>query len=563
MIYKITFFNTKILGSEWDEFFKTIFSAVSKIKIRILLQERKIDFFVISDKRLDVLNNRLHPFYLTDEVLEREKELLLTNDFNRSFLWGIVNKNLIELVEKKRIDSKNLIKIEFVLRKYNILKTLPLFKLTYLRDDRLVRVNSFCFVHVNQFLEFDLSKSINSEISKVKPVLSTNSLNLNLGNDGILETKESGDKNLFSVNSYDFWRHSLILGQSGAGKSFLVKLFVENLYKYFKDEYAVVLIDPHANLDKKIKDIDLRLKIDFRENKTNLFLNIGKPILSTELTIDLFSTMLKVHENQKLARVLKYSLNLLFGVNKMSLENLKNLLTESLYRKGILKEVKDSGVLKFFETEYQELRTSHYSTAILPIVNLISELDFIKENTKKEINFIEAVNNNFLVSFPINQAELGGKVTRIVGGAIVQQVFTMMQTGLVKKKVILVVDEFSIVQTPSLVHILSEARKFNLTVMLTQQYLLQVSADILHSAFANMVNYFCFKLSRDDAEIAARNLNLEIDEYFLKNKNDPREIHELGTKLLTDLNPRYVISRIMTGDRYCLPFKAKTVNVEL
>ncbi|MBU1089097.1 hypothetical protein KKA02_04450 [Patescibacteria group bacterium] len=73
MIYKITFFNTKILGSEWDEFFKTIFSAVSKIKIRILLQERKIDFFVISDKRLDVLNNRLHPFYLTEEILEREK----------------------------------------------------------------------------------------------------------------------------------------------------------------------------------------------------------------------------------------------------------------------------------------------------------------------------------------------------------------------------------------------------------------------------------------------------------------------------------------------------------
>ncbi|MBU1089098.1 DUF87 domain-containing protein, partial [Patescibacteria group bacterium] len=305
-------------------------------------------------------------------------------DFNKSFLWGLVNKNLIELVEKKRIDSKNLVKIEFVLRKYNIFKTLPLFKLTYSRNDKLVRVNSFCFVHVNQFLEFDLSRSINSEISKVKPVLSTNSLNLNLGDEGILETDGSGDKKLFSVNSYDFWRHSLVLGQSGAGKSFLIKLFVENLYKNFKDEYGVVLIDPHANLDKIIKNIDSRLKIDFRENRTNLFLNIGKPILSTELTIDLFSTMLKVHENQKLARVLKYSLNLLFGINQMSLENLKNLLTESLYRKKILKEVKDNSVLKFFETEYQELRTSHYSTAILPVINLISELDFIKENAKEE-----------------------------------------------------------------------------------------------------------------------------------------------------------------------------------
>ena len=136
-----------------------------------------------------------------------------------------------------------------------------------------------------------------------------------------------------------------------------------------------------------------------------------------------------------------------------------------------------------------------------------------------------------------------------------------MQTGKVKKKVILMVDEVSIVQTPSLTHILSEARKFGLGLVLTQQYLMQVSASILQSMFANAINYFCFKLSRDDAETVARNLNFEIDDYFLTNKNDPREMLELGVKVLTELNPRESIVRVLSKDQYCSPFKSKTVRV--
>ena len=258
-----------------------------------------------------------------------------------------------------------------------------------------------------------------------------------------------------------------------------------------------MLIDPHASLTGLINtEVGPKVLIDFKETSTNLFVNVGQPTLSTELTMDLFSTVMDVRGNQNLARVLKYALNLLFGIDKMSLVNLKNLITDSVWRKGILKEVSDENILKFFETEFQ-------------------------------------------------------------------QIFTIMQAGLVKKKVVLMVDEVSVIQTPSLIHILSEARKFGLTVVLTQQYLMQVSADVLQSIFANMVNYFAFKLARDDAEIVAKNLNFEIDEFFLKNKNDPREVNELGVKILTDLNPREMVCRIMAAETYCSPFKAKTVSVKI
>jgi hypothetical protein len=44
---------------------------------------------------------------------------------------------------------------------------------------------------------------------------------------------------------------------------------------------------------------------------------VGQPMLSTELTIDLFSTVLDVGENQDLMRVLKFSLNTLFALDTL------------------------------------------------------------------------------------------------------------------------------------------------------------------------------------------------------------------------------------------------------
>lgn len=562
MLYKITFFKNDILPEEWEKFFTTIFNVSSSLKFTILFQTPKIDFYIESEKKLDVLNSRLFPFCFSDEISPKEKELLALKANSHGFLPKLINKNLVEFVEDEKINERHLAKIEFKVTKHNPFKTLPVLNIVYDKNEKHINRKGTCLSHLYIFLSFELSKSINSEITKVKPVLAANKASLELSDEGVMEMKNTPAGKLFSTNSYDFDRHSLIIGQSGSGKSVLAKLLIEDIAKKFGNEYAVVLVDPHGALDQTIKYSGKRTTINFKDVKTNLFINIGQPTLSTELTIDLFSTVLNIKENQNLMRVLKYSLNSLFGINKMSLVNLKNLLTDSLFRKEILKEVTDANNLKFFETEYQSLYNAQYATAILPILNLVSELDSIN-SAPNTVDLVEQVDNNFLVSISIKQSELGTNVTRIVGGAIIQQVFTMMMAGLVKKKVILAIDELSIVQTPSLIHILSEARKFGLTIVIIQQYLMQVSAEILKSVFANIVNYFCFKLARDDAEIVVRNLNMEIDEYFLKNKNDPREIQELGTKILTDLNPQEVVCRAMANSQYCSPFKSKTVNVKM
>lgn len=560
MIYKVTFFKRDISSQEWMAFINSVLEASRSVKFTIIFQSAKCDFFLTTDKKLDLLNGRIFPYYLTDEISNVEMDNINKQFGSNNLLPVIINKNVVEFARDEEIRGRHLVKMYFKISKYNPFKTLPGISIIYEKDGKLIRRKGVCPNHLYNFLNFDLNNSISSEITKVQPTLLGNTSGLDLSESGILEIKESAKR--LSVSSYDFWRHTLIIGQSGSGKSILSKLIIEDIAKKFSNEYAVLLVDPHGALDNILNIANKKPPIDFKNTKTDIFVNIGQPTLSTELTIGLFSSILSLQENQDLARVLKFSLHTLFSIGKMTLPNLKNLLTDSIFRKEILKEVKDDNDSKFFETEFQSIYNSKYATAVLPILNLISEMDFI-QNAPTTVDLAEHINNNFLTSISLRQSELGTRATKIIGGAIIQQIFTLMMAGKINKKVILAVDELSIVQTPSLAFILSESRKFNLSILIIQQYLMQISAELIKSVFANVVNYFCFKLAREDAEILAKTLNMEINEYFLKNKNDPREVQEIGTKILTDLNPQYVISRILAKNQYVIPFKSKAVNVNI
>lgn len=130
------------------------------------------------------------------------------------------------------------------------------------------------------------------------------------------------------------------------------KMLIDNLYQNFADRYSVVLIDPHAALPSMLGQVPTHQSVDFNNIRTDLFLNIGEPVFSTELTSDLFSALLNTKANPQLERTLRYSLSSLFQLGRMSLTNLKMLLTDTLFRQQLLKTNIDSSTLKFFETEY-------------------------------------------------------------------------------------------------------------------------------------------------------------------------------------------------------------------
>jgi len=64
----------------------------------------------------------------------------------------------------------------------------------------------------------------------------------------------------------------------------------------------------------------------------------------------------------------------------------------------------------------------------------------------------------------------------------------------------LYIDEFQNVTTPAISSILSEARKYRLSLNLAHQYISQLQDDIKGAVFGNVGSKACFRVSPEDAE---------------------------------------------------------------
>ncbi len=371
----------------------------------------------------------------------------------------------------------------------------------------------------------------------------------------------SNRKFYLNLSSFDFLKHSLIVGQTGVGKSKFIQLFIEKL-SHFSDEYSVVLIDPHASIEKNLKNIlKEKISFDFANSYCELFPSQSEPKISTELTLLLFKTLLSQSFNSKLERVLKYSLYLLFNQEKMNLEALKKFLTDIEFKNKLLETTQEDFLKHFFQTEFMEIITSYYDSAIVPILSLIDEMSFIPAFSKEQTNALnleESISKNFLISIPLERIYLGQKATQLIAGLIIQQVFLISQKRRINKKIILIIDEVSIVENEALISILSEARKYNLGLCLAQQYLTQVSEKLLKATLSNVYNFFVFKVSDEEAKIISSNLELEIPRIIFDNQ---KQEQELKRQLFINLNPREIITRVFAKGKFYPAIKGKTIFI--
>ena len=135
------------------------------------------------------------------------------------------------------------------------------------------------------------------------------------------------------ITCYDFDKHSFIIGASGSGKSKLITLLIDriNSNPNIKQNYRVIVIDPHASLENDLRDIEGSKIIDFKndEQTTELFAGAGTDVsAATELTGTLFKSLLADQFNPKLERVLRFTIYILMTAQTMSLDMLKRFLTD-------------------------------------------------------------------------------------------------------------------------------------------------------------------------------------------------------------------------------------------
>ncbi len=227
------------------------------------------------------------------------------------------------------------------------------------------------------------------------------------------------------------------------------------------------------------------------------------------------------------------------------------------YRNEIIKDLKEQlleSTVDFFLTDFNELKNQSYQEAIAPIISFIDEMQILpvfnnsNENLK---NIKDVIQDNFLTIFSLDQITLGETVTKTIAGFIMQQILQLIQAMSFEEHIIFVIDEVAIVENPILSRFLSEARKYNLSLILVQQYFNQISEDLQKAIFANVINYYIFRVARADAQILESNIQMEVavhNSYILR------------MKILIELANQECILRVSSNGTVLPAFKGKTLD---
>lgn len=552
-----------ISKDEWLELIKTISNyngILRKWKIVIINDRNQIKYFVKTRRHLPATINNLNSF-----LLKSIKEIKPPKQDYTLLSLPKIGSNIIDLINYSEIRNKGTLEyleINFLKLYEDKIKSKIRF---YLNKNGVIKKYNCLFAIPTSILSVDFegnkryfykSSPKYLKINKILHLLNTDSNNALLS----VDTFPYLQGNFYlNQNNFSFDKHSIIIGSSGCGKSKFISLLINNIYKNenFKQKYKIVVIDPHASLENDIGGIGK--VIDFKTNldSIDLFINNNEDIVaSTELLLDLLKSLIADQYNSKIERVLRHSIYLLLTDESFNFKNLRRLILDIEYRNDLIKKLKyhlPISVIDFFLSDFNDLKTKSYGEAISPIIGFIDEMEMIPvfNSQQNSENLKNTIHDNFLTLFSLDRTKLGDKVTKTISGLIMQQLLTITQKKEIDKHIIFIIDEVAVVENPILSRYLSEARKYNLSLILAGQYFNQISNELKNSIFANVINYFIFRVSKLDANVLVDNFNMKIP---LDDSRD-RKI-----KLLTELQTRECIVRIDSNGILLPAFKGITLD---
>ena len=531
-----------------------------KWKIIITNDRNQIRYFVKTRCSLPATINNLNSF-----LLKPTKEVKVPKQKYTLFSLPKIGSSIIDIINYSEIRNRGTLQyleISFLKLYEDKIKSKIRF---YLNKNGVIKQYHVIFAIPTNILSVDFEGNKRYfynrppkylEIDKILHLLKTDSYNALLS----VDTFPYLQGNFYlNQNDFSFDKHSIIIGSSGCGKSKFISLLINNIYKNesLKQKYKVVVIDPHATLENDIGGIGRVIDFKSKLDSIDLFVNNNDDIVvSTELLLDLLKSLIADQYNSKLERVLRHSIHLLLTEEAFNFRNLRRLILDLEYRNELIKKLKYNlpiSVIDFFLSDFNDLKTKSYGEAISPIISFIDEMEMLPvfNFEQNSDNLKNMIHDNFLTLFSLDRTKLGNKVTKTISGLIMQQLLTIIQKREIDKHIIFIIDEVAVVENPILSRYLSEARKYNLSLILAGQYFNQMSDGLKNAIFANVINYFIFRVSKLDANVLVDNFNMKIP---LDDSRDKK------IKLLTELQTRECIVRIDSNGVLLPAFKGITLD---
>ncbi|MBI2099985.1 MAG: TraM recognition domain-containing protein, partial [Candidatus Vogelbacteria bacterium] len=226
-----------------------------------------------------------------------------------------------------------------------------------------------------------------------------------------------------------------------------------------------------------------------------------------KIWVDAWSARMEYILSNTLLALLEYPDATLLGVNRM--------LSDKVYRRKVVDNVTDPGVRTFWVEEFANYTERMAAEAVPAIQNKVGQFTsnpLIRNmigQPKSSFDFREAMDQGKIVLINLSKGRIGEVNANLLGSMLITKIYlaAMSRANLSVKELAaskpfyFFVDEFQSFANESFANILSEARKYNLSLTIAHQYVEQMSEEVRAAVFGNVGTICAFRVGPFDAEI--------------------------------------------------------------
>lgn len=367
------------------------------------------------------------------------------------------------------------------------------------------------------------------------------------------ETDYRGVHIKFGIKPLDRMRHMYVIGKTGVGKStFIEGIITADIY----DGAGLAVIDPHGEtIDHILEMIPEHRKQDvvlFDPGDTAFpvgfnMLEVSEAEDKSLIADGIVGVFKKEFGNSwgpRLEYILTNAILTLLHCQNVSLLVLPRLLSDPNYRVFLLKQLKDPILMKFWIEEYEPMakdpkRLQAEISSILNKVGRFTTNPMIRNivgQITSTLDIKDIMDTSKILLVNLAQGKVGQENMALLGGMLVTRIYTNVtrrinQDSKDRIPFHLFIDEFQNFSNPTFEKILSEARKFALSLTIAHQFIDQIDEGVRNAVFGNVGTLINFSVGPKDAEY----LSTEFAPYLLPEDLANLGKHEIVTKLSIDV----------------------------
>ena len=357
-------------------------------------------------------------------------------------------------------------------------------------------------------------------------------------------------RRIFGIKQADRLSHMYAIGRTGVGKSTLIETMVRQDMRAGR---GVALLDPHGDLvdallplARKYRADDL-IYFDAADRTNPLGFNPlesvpgpMRPLMASNL-LEVFKKIWSEFWGPRLEHILRNALLALLDQPEARLSDILRMFEDDSFRRHVAGRVSHSHVRHFWLREFERYPARLRAEAVSPIQNKVSAfvsnpvLAGILEQTKSAFNLRDVMDRRRVLLVNLAKGRLGSDGASLLGSLLVARLglAALGRADVPESQRVpfhVFIDEFQNFSTLALATMLSELRKYGVSLTLVHQHMAQLDPQIREAVLGNVGTVICFRVGASDAELLRKEFEPEFGEIDLVRLPN----HNIYVKLMVD-----------------------------